>query len=292
MAVTALIKFAQGATVGADGQALTGVAGVSVTVENSDNTDVSQWSVELLYAPPGSALEVPPGAPTLLGEAVSATPSAGFVPDLPGCYRIRLTVLDSSGNQDVDIRNFAVPLGGKAFIQPPYQRLPDPLPVYPGIPSGATAPTGPISPGAKPDEMNFGGQPYGWAGNGVPTARLMHQLVADFDAGPTGPTGPARFTYPATLPVTGSYMASPFERVAYSPSGGSFLISAPTGPVAGDQFGIKNLTGLGTPPVDVYGNGYLMEDPNSGYTLVPTFSVGSDGVSIVWEHDGSEWNIV
>jgi len=87
-------------------------------------------------------------------------------------------------------------------------------------------------------------------------------------------------------------MARAFERVVYSPSGGSFLISAPTGPVQGDQFGVKNLTNLGTPTVDLYGNGYLIEDPNAGFTLVPTFPVGQEGVSIVWEHDGTEWIIV
>lgn len=192
MAAVALIKFTQGATVGAPGEALVGVAG-SVTVNASNTTDIVQWIIELLYAPPGSALETLPGNPVILGQASSNTPSASFVPDIPGCYRIRLTVQDSLGAQDVDIRNFAIPLSNQGFIIAPYQRLPDPLPVSPGVPTGVTGVTG---PGPKPDEMNFGGQPYGWAGNNVPTAKLMHRLVSEYDgatgggAGPTGPEGP------------------------------------------------------------------------------------------------------
>lgn len=87
-------------------------------------------------------------------------------------------------------------------------------------------------------------------------------------------------------------MSRIFERIPYSPSGGSFLISAPSGPVQGDQFGIKNMTSLGTPPVDVFGNGSNIEDPSVGFTLVPTFAVGEAGVSIIWEHTGNEWIIV
>lgn len=452
MAAVALIKFSQGAMAGLPGQAFIGsVPAGSVTVENSNNLDVVQWSIELLYAPPGSALETPPGVPVLLASAFSPTPFASFVPDVIGSYRIRLTVQDSGGNQDVDIRVFSVPLSGRGLIQPPYQRLPDPVSAAIQIPSGATGYT---MPGSKPDEMNFYGQPYGWAGDSNPTSPLLHQLIEQLDAlptgggtgpagatgpegptgptgpagadgatgatgpdgptgpqgptgsmgdtgpagatgpegptgtqgpagatgpvgdtgpvgpvgptgpqgatgsgvqgspgvtgatgpqgetgpqgaqgspgtagttglegptgpvglqgspgvtgstgpqgeqgspgvtgavGPTGPTGPNRFLYPASFPVTASYMARAFERVPYSPSGGSFLISAPTGPVQGDQFGIKNLTDLGTPPIDVFGNGYLIENPTGGFTLVPTFTFGQGGGSVVWEHDGLEW---
>lgn len=198
MAAVALIKFTQGATVGAPGEALVGVAG-SVTVNASDTTDIVQWLIELLYAPPGSALETLPGTPVVLGQAVSNTPSASFISDLPGCYRVRLTVQDSLGIQDVDIRNFAIPFSNQGFIVGPYQRLPDPLPVSPSVPTGVTGVTG---PGPKPDEMNFGGQPYGWAGNNIPTAKLMHRLVSEYDSaggavGPVGPAGPAGPVEPA-----------------------------------------------------------------------------------------------
>lgn len=169
MAVTALIKYTQ-AVVGTPGQAYLGVTGSLVTVENDDNTDVLSWEIELLYARPGSALETPPGVPVLLASASSSTPSATFTPDIPGCYRIRLTVYDTAGftgAKDIDIRNFIVPLPGKGTILPPYQKLPDPLPL--------------TGPGSKPDEMNYEGQAFGWSGNDNLVAKGVNESLAVVD---------------------------------------------------------------------------------------------------------------
>jgi hypothetical protein len=154
MSVTALIKFTQGPNTDVAGHAVKGtLADGVVTVTNGDNTDVARWRVELLYNPPGSALGAIPGTPVILDDLVSPLPSSNFLPDAPdGCYRIRLTVWDSSGAYDVDIRNFAIPTG-RGVVIPPYQKLPDPLPVL-----------GTGEAGEKPDELNFDGQLYGWLG--------------------------------------------------------------------------------------------------------------------------------
>ena len=161
MAAVALIRFSQGARVGAAGQALVvEEAGGQFFVENGgDNTDVKSWRIELLYGPPGSASERPPGAPSVLGEdANGSIPSAPYLPEInfPGCYRCRLTVYTESnftGVADVDIRNVATLTPNNAIILPPFQKLPDPLPLE-----------GTGQPGQKPDEMNFEGQPWGWSG--------------------------------------------------------------------------------------------------------------------------------
>lgn len=152
MAVTALTKFTQGALVGLPGVALAGVALTQVDIENDDPTDVASWKVDLVYVPPGSALVA-----GVLATGDSPSPFASFTPDLPGCYRIILTVWDSAGmvgTSNVDIRNFGVP-DSNGIIYPPYQELPRKLPV---LGSGDV--------GEKPDELNFNQQPYGWDGNG------------------------------------------------------------------------------------------------------------------------------
>lgn len=155
MAATALIKFTQGALVGAAGEALVGVPGVQVDIENDDPTDVQSWKIDLVYVPPGSGVAIT----TPLAQGNGAVPFASFTPDAtPGCYRVFLYVYSSinqTGTSNVDARCFAIPdVLGK--IYPPYQQLPAKLPV-----------TGSGVVGEKPDEMNFGGQPYGWAGEGT-----------------------------------------------------------------------------------------------------------------------------
>jgi len=159
MAATALIKFTQGVST-ASGLALAGEAGTLVTVENVDNTDVQSWRIEMLYVPtaPVQSTFTPfpvPGNPTLVAENSSTSiPSGVFTPDVPGCYRVRLIVYSGSnfsGSYDIDIRNFAVPLGQRGLILPPYQRLPDPLPLQ-----------------SKPDELNFTAISFGWTGGTSP----------------------------------------------------------------------------------------------------------------------------
>lgn len=125
-----------------------------ITVTNGDNTDVAAWKIELLHNPPGSVLGAVPGTPVILAQATSSTPSANFTIDAPdGCYRIRMTVWSAGGLSNIDIRNVGVP-NERGVITPPYQKLPDPLPV---LGSGIS--------GEKPDELNFSGQLYGWLGD-------------------------------------------------------------------------------------------------------------------------------
>lgn len=141
---SALLKFTQGINV-ADGQALAdGVIGTVVTVENSDDTDVDGWHFELVEVPPGSAL--------LTGSG-SITSSYAFTPDVPGTYRLRLTVTPT-GDGTVDIRNVLVPFPRRGILVPPYQGFPLPLP----LPQTN-------DPNAKPDELNILGQARGWMGD-------------------------------------------------------------------------------------------------------------------------------
>lgn len=153
MAVTALIRFTQGLTVGTPGVALAGVGGVQVDIENDNPTDIASWKIDMAYVPPGSS--VPVGT---MATGNSSMPFASFLPDnTPGSYRVVLTVysqINQSGISNVDIRNFVIrDVNGIVF--PPYQELPKKLPV---LGSGLT--------GEKPDELNLDGQPYGWDGAG------------------------------------------------------------------------------------------------------------------------------
>jgi hypothetical protein len=161
MTAIALLKFTQGARNGSPGHALiVETNGSFVNVSNGgDNTGVQSWRIELLDGPAGSTFECIPGAPTVLAQNPSdASPGYNFLPDVgfPGSYRIRLTVwtgTNYTGTSDVDVRNVSVRTSNNKIVLPPYQKLPDPLPL---------PPTG--LPGAKPDELNFEGQPWGWSG--------------------------------------------------------------------------------------------------------------------------------
>ena len=259
MAVVALTRFTQGSNVGEPGQSLIGtVAAGAVTINNTVNTDVYRWTIELLYAPPGSVLEVRPGFPIILASGISSTPSGNFTPDQPGCYRIRITVFDSLGNSDVDIRNFGVLLSN-GYLIPPYQDLPKPLDKI-GIPSGVTGVTG---PGAKPDELNFFNQPYGWAGSNSPTFFLMNDLIKNFGTGvggtgsgatgPQGATGPAGATGPqgATGPAGsgGAGLSSPANptddgKILVATAGNYALSDARMSPTLLD-LGARNISSTG-----------------------------------------------
>lgn len=172
MAAIALIKFTQGLVVGDPGVALAGDADVEVVIENDTITDIQSWKIDLLYAPPGGLVVA-----GTLATGNSSTPSASFTPSAtPGSYRVLLTVYtgpDLSGSSNRDIRVFAVP-DTNGFIFPPYQQLPPKLPV---LGSGL--------PGEKPDEMNFGNQPYGWDGAGDDGLMLefMRRVAQNFGGG-------------------------------------------------------------------------------------------------------------
>jgi len=166
MPATALLKFAQ-ATVGTGlaGQAFAGVLGQLVTVTNSDNTGVASWQIDLLYAAPGSTT---PATTALAFSDNGATPTVTFTPNVRRSYRFQLKVWNVPnrvGIPDIDIRVFSVRELNNLFV-PPVQIYPLPLP----DPQSSLA-------GAKPNEMNFGGQSGGWAG-GIDADGLLNDLIA------------------------------------------------------------------------------------------------------------------
>jgi hypothetical protein len=177
MAAVALLKFKQGALIGPDGEALIVAPSVQVDIENSDNTDIQSWRLNLVYTPPGGGVAI---ALPLAENPASATPASNVTPDAtPGCYRIQLIVYEGpsyTGDSDEDIRNFAVPDPVYGIVFPSYQVLPAKLPIL-----------GTGLPGEKPDELNFGGQPYGWDGEG--TEGLLLQFMRDVVAGTIGGGG-------------------------------------------------------------------------------------------------------
>lgn len=113
MPVTAAIKFTQGVTTDSPGRALIGTVAVAVAISNGDNTDVFDWTWELLTKPSASA--IPSGI-----IAAGAVSSASFTPDVAGSYLARLTVKDTAGNQAQDIRAFIV-LEGSGRLIPPFR---------------------------------------------------------------------------------------------------------------------------------------------------------------------------
>lgn len=143
MAVSADIKFTQGPNTAAAGIAVVGtLTDGSVTVTNGDNTNVASWEMELVFVPTDSAL-----ATGVFASGVSPTPSGSFgTPDVPGSYRVKLTVRDVGGEYDEDIRVFGVP-DFRGRIMPPYQEDPVQIPLS-----------------LKENELNFGGQAFGWSG--------------------------------------------------------------------------------------------------------------------------------
>lgn len=151
----ALIKFTQGATVGADGQALFGTTGTLVSIANAVNSGITSWKVELLSAPAGSALALG----VVASSSNGTTPAATFTPDVRGPYRWRLSVWAGPswiGDPiDIDIRVFSVK-ETNGLARPAPQLWPRPLPP---LSSGEF--------GAKPDEHNFAGQGSGYAGTGA-----------------------------------------------------------------------------------------------------------------------------
>lgn len=167
MAAVALLKFTQ-TSPGANGQAYKGTTGISVTLENSSNTDVASWQIDLVYADPRSALST--STPYAFNNN-SNTPTASFTPDARGSYRFVLkvwNVINRSGPPtDTDIRVFNVP-EPNGLVTPPAQRWPKPLPT----PESGLA-------GAKANELNFDGQSYGWAGDGEDG--LLDELIRRVD---------------------------------------------------------------------------------------------------------------
>lgn len=279
MAVTALIKFTQGPNTDAAGRAVKGtLADGAVTITNGDNTDVARWKIELLYNPPGSALGAVPGTSVVLAQAVSPTPSANFTPDVGDgqCYRVKLTVWDAAGAYDVDIRNFGIP-NGRGFITPPYQKLPEPLPLL-----------GTGEAGEKPDELNFGGQAYGWLGDsGVGAHHDFFKLYDDLP-----------FESVTTTPFTAAVGEKPSYVVDLTTIGSNAVFNLPsTGLRAGQRFRVSAFGSTSyvltvNPPATHTINGrtsLYMKSPN---TAVLVYLGGTEWMMLGAKYDIYERSIV
>jgi hypothetical protein len=147
-----------------------GEVGTLVQVENDNNTDVASWQIDLVYTPPGSSVLI---AVPLAFNNSSSTPLATFTPDIEGPWRLVLKVWEVINRvgipAEVDIRVFGIRELKHGFVIAPYQKDPDPLPT---LASG--------EPGAKPNEMNLGGQEFGWDGRDEDLflAGVLNQLNA------------------------------------------------------------------------------------------------------------------
>ena len=237
MAATALIRLQQGLSIGTPGQVLVGDTGTLVSITNNVNTGVNSWQIDLVYTPPGSAvLAVVPAF-----NNASSIPAASFTPDVPGSYRLVLTVWDAVGRvgtYNQDIRNFIVPEPKHGFVVPPYQEDPNPKP---SLASG--------HPGAKPNETNIGGSEKGWVGTGFPDGLLADFIqrvdASNFDIAPDiGSSNPGSF-----LGIAGSngriYSPSTFQVI--QDSAGRVVIPSLVGSLA---YWRVNSNGAGT--LDVY----------------------------------------
>ena len=194
MAVVAALRFVQGPNSDIAGRAVKGtlVDGACI-VSNGNDAGVTAWKYELLYSPPGSAV-----APVTQGPGVTQTFT--FTPDVAGTYRFRLTVTGITAlDVNVDMRCFCVAFPN-GLIAPPYQRNPAQLPLT-GV-------------GAKADEMNLGGQPFGWDGDNDPSRQLLFQALQLLDAlasggGPFLPLdGSAAMTGDLDMGLNGIHRAS------------------------------------------------------------------------------------
>jgi hypothetical protein len=245
---TALIQFVQGANTDAAGKAVFGVHGdfSKVTISNGNDTGVVSWRLYMLDAPSDSATFPPAGSPQIIAQAVDGSPTADFIPDVAGTYRVMLEVSDVSGHVDRDIRCFGIP-NARGFVLPPFQGNPPPLPLI----ALAIISDGPRP--VKPDEQNYRDNVRGWAGNGNAGqideflrtySDLPFQVVdtTPFQAGVTDaplhvvdlPTigGSAEFLLP-DAPRSGfvvriAALGSDENLATVMPAGGGFIGSEPT----------------------------------------------------------------
>ena len=171
MAVTASLKFTQGALNPPAGEAAIGVSSTIVTLSNGDNFGVVNWAFEVLSRPIGSA--VPLGT-------IGFGSSEQFTPDVAGSWAIKVTVDDGAGDSDEDIRVFTVGTATNNWVIPAFDQ--------------------------DDDAHNYDSQLRGWAGDGT-AAKAMDSIIADIDAqldfqGGLSTTGD--FTVNGKLTVTGS----------------------------------------------------------------------------------------
>lgn len=255
--VTALIQFDQGGP-GPAGEAFIGTASSLVTVTNDDNTDVTEWTITLLDVPPDSAVVT-----GVLATAVSSTPTASFTPDVPGSYRVLLSVTDGA-DTDEDIRVFGI-RNARGIIIPPYQDLPQPLPVL-----------GSGDPGEKPDEQNYGGQTRGWSGD--TSSGQMEQFMRTY----------ADLPLQVLTGVSVSLQADgvPYYVVDLDTVGGDSTVTLPTGARPGQVIYIEAFGSTAGRVVTVQASG--------GGTIVPwgTVDIPQGGGGTFVLQSGDNWRVI
>jgi hypothetical protein len=288
MAATALLKFAQ-ATVGtgADGQAFAGVLNQLVTVSNSDNTGVASWQIDLLYAAPGSSTVA---ATPFAFSNNGSTPVATFTPNVRRSYRFQLkvwSVLNRAGNPDsTDIRVFSIRELNGTFIPPP-QLFPLPLP----DPRTGLA-------GAKPHEMNFGGQPDGWAGGVTNDGLLNDFLTKSFLVSGSPSIGKfvgwdgstAVWSIPGGLVITGFGASVGLVETGFTvtnPSFGASYNTPPTGVTLTNNADAESKDVSLTPNSFASSHSFVKNTPNQSviFTITATLSGSPNAVAnagITW----------
>lgn len=136
--MAAALKFTQGVNVGVTGRALQGVVGQPVTVSNDAAAD--SYSYTMLSVPIGSGLSI---------GSLGTASTASFTPDVSGCYRVRVTVVNGATTTSM-IRVFGV-ANARGWI----------IPAFDG----------------DAIEHNFEGQSRGWAG--TTTVKLLDYILDD-----------------------------------------------------------------------------------------------------------------
>jgi hypothetical protein len=228
----AKIKLTQGITTDTAGRSVKGAIGTFVGSDGDTypmGVTVDAYTWELLdVSAPGSAQS--PGV-----KGTSSTQS--FTADVDGgCYRVRLTTLDSLGNTSVDIRNFGVP-DALGVLIPSFE--PDPGVDY------------------TKDEFNFSGQARSWS-------QVMQDSLDAVRAYAKGAPG-------AAITSSGPVAA---RTEALNTTGGVITRTMPAAPFDGQMVTFMDVgplvggTGFGTHKATIAANtGQKIEDPNSPGTL-------------------------
>lgn len=264
MPVTASIRFTQAAPgpgIGPDGEALVGVAGTSVLCENVDNTDVDthEWTMESV----DHESAVPVG---LLGN----TSTVNFTPDVPGSYKVKVSLVGTDGSTDEDEKVFSVPHPGRDYINPAFR--------------GIAA------------HHNYSGQARGWAGTASP--RLLDVMLRDLSY------------YFGALPQTPAQLTANVDDYAPVDATDAFLTFARTHLIRLDSDAARSISGfdvalagvrrktlvnVGSFPVDL-----LHDDAGSvaeNRILIPggatlSLAATNDIVQVVYDEVSERWRAV
>ena len=89
---------------------------------------------------------------------------------------------------------------------------------------------------------------------------------------------------------TGAYTAVVGDLVLFDTTSFTFDLDMPASPATNDRVGFKQRSNS-VVPVTIDGNGNDVEDPAT-YILSSTVQLGGDGISVVYQYDGTQWLLV